>query len=79
MFSYTGFTIEQVRRLREEWHVHLLDTGRVNIAGRMFPWLWFRQLMVVSLESVRYAAEAFDAVTKGCANECNGLMKTSSI
>jgi len=37
MFSYTGFTVEQVRRLREEWHVHLLDTGRVNIAGRMFP------------------------------------------
>jgi aspartate/tyrosine/aromatic aminotransferase len=36
MFSYTGFTVEQVRCLREDWHVHLLDTGRVNIAGCMF-------------------------------------------
>jgi hypothetical protein len=34
--------------------------------------------MAVSLESVRYVAEAFDAVTKDCAKECNGLMKRSS-
>lgn len=71
-------SVEQVRRLWEEWHVHLLNSGRVHLAERMFPWFLFRELMVVSLESVRYVAEAFEAVTKGCTKECNGLMKRSS-
>lgn len=33
MFSYTGLTAEQVRRLRAEDGVYLLETGRANVAG----------------------------------------------
>lgn len=33
MFSYTGLTKEQVRLLRE-YHIYLLDSGRISIAGR---------------------------------------------
>lgn len=33
MFSYTGLTPEQVRRLREEHSVYLVGSGRANIAG----------------------------------------------
>lgn len=33
MFSYTGLTAEQVRRLRAEDAVYLLETGRANVAG----------------------------------------------
>ena len=37
MFSYTGLTKEQVRLLRE-YHIYLLDSGRISIAGRkQFP------------------------------------------
>jgi aromatic-amino-acid transaminase len=33
MFSYTGFSVEQVRRLRDEFGVYLIDSGRVCMAG----------------------------------------------
>ncbi|KJK62266.1 Aminotransferase class I and II [Aspergillus parasiticus SU-1] len=33
MFSYIGFTGEQIRLLREDYHVYLQDNGRVSIAG----------------------------------------------
>jgi len=33
MFSYTGLTPEQVRRLREEHSVYMVGSGRANIAG----------------------------------------------
>ncbi|MGE4404885.1 MAG: amino acid aminotransferase [Pseudomonas sp.] len=33
MFSYTGLSAEQVRRLRAEDAVYLLETGRANVAG----------------------------------------------
>jgi aromatic-amino-acid transaminase len=33
MFSYTGLSIEQVRRLREESSVYMVGRGRANIAG----------------------------------------------
>ena len=33
MFSYTGLTAEQVRRLRAEDSVYLLESGRANVAG----------------------------------------------
>ncbi len=33
MFSYTGFGVEQVRRLRDEFGVYLIDSGRVCMAG----------------------------------------------
>ncbi|KAL8726523.1 MAG: hypothetical protein Q9166_006655 [cf. Caloplaca sp. 2 TL-2023] len=31
-WGYTGFTVEQVRYLREKHHVYLQDTGRISIA-----------------------------------------------
>lgn len=37
MFSYTGFSSEEVGQLKDVWHVHMLDTGRLNIAGRTNP------------------------------------------
>ena len=33
MFSYTGLTKEQCTRMVEEFHVYMLDTGRINVAG----------------------------------------------
>ena len=33
MFSFLGITREQVIRLREEFHVYMVESGRVNIAG----------------------------------------------
>lgn len=33
MFSYTGLTPEQVDRLREEFAVYLVRTGRMCVAG----------------------------------------------
>jgi aromatic-amino-acid transaminase len=33
MFSYTGMTIEQVRRLREEFSIYAIDTGRICVAA----------------------------------------------
>ena len=33
MFSYSGLTTEQVQRLREEYSIYALGSGRINIAG----------------------------------------------
>ena len=33
MFSFLGITKEQVIRLREEFHVYMVESSRVNIAG----------------------------------------------
>lgn len=33
MFSYTGLSVVQVHRLRDEFGVYLLDSGRICIAG----------------------------------------------
>ena len=33
MFSYSGLTLEQVLRLRNEFSIYIADTGRMNIAG----------------------------------------------
>jgi len=33
MFSYSGLTVDQMRRLRSEFHVYGLDSGRLCIAG----------------------------------------------
>ena len=33
MFSYTGLTVAQVRRLRDEFAIYLLDSGRMCVAG----------------------------------------------
>jgi aspartate/tyrosine/aromatic aminotransferase len=33
MFSYSGLTSEQVRRLKEEYGIYALGSGRINVAG----------------------------------------------
>ncbi len=33
MFSFTGLTKEQVRRLREDYSIYIVDSGRINVAG----------------------------------------------
>ncbi len=33
MFSFTGLTKEQVRRLRENYSIYIVDSGRINVAG----------------------------------------------
>jgi aromatic-amino-acid transaminase len=52
MFSYTGFSVEQVRRLRDEFGVYLIDSGRVCMSG-------------LRPANLRQVAEAFAAVHKG--------------
>lgn len=34
MFSYTGLNEEQVRQLRDIYHVYLFSSGRASISGR---------------------------------------------
>jgi len=51
MFSYTGFSVEQVRRLRDEFGVYLIDSGRVCMSG-------------VRPDNLQQVAEAFAAVHK---------------
>jgi aspartate aminotransferase len=33
LFSYTGLTAAQSTRMVEEFHVYMLSTGRINVAG----------------------------------------------
>jgi aromatic-amino-acid transaminase len=33
MFSYTGLSPRQVQRLRDEYSVYLVGSGRANVAG----------------------------------------------
>jgi aromatic-amino-acid transaminase len=49
MFSYTGFSVAQVDRLREEFGVYLIASGRVCMAG-------------LNHHNVKQVAEAFAAV-----------------
>ncbi|MCU1725221.1 aromatic amino acid transaminase [Pseudomonas sp. 5P_5.1_Bac1] len=49
MFSYTGFSVAQVRRLRDEFGVYLIDSGRVCMSG-------------VRPDNLQQVAEAFAAV-----------------
>lgn len=51
MFSYTGLTQAQVARLRDEFAVYLIDSGRMCVAG-------------LNLHNVEYVADAFAQVLK---------------
>ncbi|XP_063546714.1 aspartate aminotransferase, cytoplasmic isoform X1 [Cydia strobilella] len=52
LFSYTGLTPRQVQYLIEQYHIYLLNSGRINICG-------------LNPGNVRYVAEAIhDAVVK---------------
>ncbi len=33
MFAYTGLTLDQVNRLKSEFHIYLTDDGRISISG----------------------------------------------
>ncbi len=33
MFSFLGLTVEQVKRLKQEHHIYMVDSSRINIAG----------------------------------------------
>ena len=49
MFSYSGLTKEQVRRLREEYSIYAIDTGRICVAA-------------LNTRNVDYVADAIAAV-----------------
>lgn len=49
MFSYTGLTEQQCTRLVEEFHIYLLKSGRISMAG-------------VTLKSIPYLAECIHKV-----------------
>jgi aromatic-amino-acid transaminase len=51
MFSYSGLSKEQVRRLREENHIYTIDTGRICIAA-------------LTTTNVDYVADAIASVIK---------------
>ncbi|KAI5308052.1 hypothetical protein KEM55_006696, partial [Ascosphaera atra] len=51
MFSYTGLTPEQVRRLKDEYHIYMLESSRASISG-------------LNTKNVQYVAKAIDAVVR---------------
>ena len=51
MFSYLGVSVEQVRRLREEFSIYMVDSSRINIAG-------------VNQQNLDYLADALAAVSQ---------------
>jgi hypothetical protein len=64
MFSYTGFSVEQVRRLRDEFGVYLIDSGRVCMSG-------------LRPANLRQVAEAFAAVQKLSPAPSTGLSRAA--
>jgi len=51
MFCYSGLTADQVKTLKEKWHVYMTSDGRISMAG-------------VSSDKVKYLAEAIHDVSK---------------
>jgi aspartate aminotransferase len=51
MFSFTGLSEEQVRLLREKWHVYMTKNGRISMAG-------------LNTHNVEYFAKAVDSVVR---------------
>jgi aromatic-amino-acid transaminase len=52
MFSYSGLTRDQVRRLREEYSIYTIDTGRICVAA-------------LTTKNVEYVADAIANVIRG--------------
>lgn len=52
MFSFTGLSEAQVKRLKEEYHIYLTNNGRISMAG-------------LNSRNVDYFAEAVDKVVRG--------------
>ncbi len=51
MFSYSGLTSEQVQRLKQEYAIYALSSGRINVAG-------------INQSNLEYLCQAIAAVTK---------------
>jgi aspartate aminotransferase len=51
MFAYTGFTPEQCDRLKSEFHIYTIRTGRISIPG-------------LNPSNVEYVAKAFHEISK---------------
>ena len=51
IFGYTGLTPEQCDRLRDEFHIYIIRSGRISIPG-------------LNDSNVEYVAKAFHEVTK---------------
>jgi len=51
MFSFTGLSEEQVKILREKWHVYMTKNGRISMAG-------------LNTNNIDYFAEAVDSVVR---------------
>jgi aspartate aminotransferase len=51
MFSFLGITREQIVRLREEFHIYLVESSRINVAG-------------ITTKNVDHVAESITAVLK---------------
>jgi len=51
MFAYTGVSKDQVKRLKQEFHVYLTDDGRISISG-------------LNTKNIELVAKAFHEVTK---------------
>jgi len=56
MFTYTGLTSEQVEQMIEHYHVFLLKSGRISLAG-------------INTKNVAYIAKAIDGVVTGKLNK----------
>ena len=65
MFSYTGLSKEQVQSLKFDFHIYMLDSGRVSVPGCK-P-LILNGLMIYELvnnRNVKYVAEAINQVVR---------------
>jgi aspartate aminotransferase len=51
MFAYTGLSLDQVKRLKNEFHIYLTDDGRISISG-------------LNTKNVEYVAKSFHEVSK---------------
>ena len=51
MFAYTGLNLDQVKRLKSEFHIYLTDDGRISISG-------------LNTKNVEYVSQAFPEVSK---------------
>jgi len=51
MFCFSGLTADQVKALKEKWHIYMTSDGRISMAG-------------ISSEKVKYLAEGIHDVTK---------------
>lgn len=71
MFSYTGLTSEQVDKLRNDFHVYILKSGRISVAGceLFFKYIYLFSaflifLLIVNTVNVKYVAQAIDIVAR---------------